>query len=147
MQETATGSRTIRERREALGWTKTHLAEAAGITRPTLISLEHGGRKKTQPGTRRKVEATLSEAEQERQEHARRFGMNAHNAVARSVADLEDLIERGALSPGGMILCLRSVVDAYADRIEKIDPEAVGQAVEYTASLVKARMRTRVERN
>jgi len=32
-------------------------------------------------------------------------------------------------------------------KIEEMDPEAGGQAVEYTASLVKARMRTRAERN
>lgn len=89
----------------------------------------------------------MSEAEQERQEHARRFGMNAHNAVARSVADLEDLIEHGDLSPGGMILCLRSVVDAYADRIEEMDAEAVEEAIRHTSALVKSRMQTRAERN
>jgi len=146
MEKTSAARRTIRERRETLGWTKTYLAETSGISRPTLIALEDG-RNRTQPEIRRKVEDALSGAEEARQEEARRFGVDAYNATARAVADLEEMLDRDVITPGGALLSLRSVVDAYAEKIEEMDPEAVGQAVEYTASLVKARMRTRAERN
>lgn len=136
---------TITERREALGLSKRRLAELAEISRPTIITVERDGRGRA--GTIEKLEAALDKAERERQEAIDRYGLDAHNNVARLIGDLEDLLDRGAISPGGVVVAMRGMVDAYADHLEKIDPRAVSEAVEVTTGVVKGKMRARSERN
>jgi transcriptional regulator with XRE-family HTH domain len=137
--------RTIQERRESLGWTKKHFARKAGISRPSVYVLERGEERDVK--LRIKAEAALDREEEERRQVAVGFGMDAYNATARAVGDLEEMLDRGAITPGGALLSLRSILDAYATRIEEIDPVAVEEAVKYTSALVKARMNTRAERN
>lgn len=136
---------SITTRREALGLSKRRLAEMADISRPTIITVERDGRGRA--GTIEKLEAALDKAERERREAVERYGVDAYNNVARAVGDLQDLLDRDAISPGGALLSMRSVIDAYADHVEEMDDRAVSEAVEFTSGVVKARMRTRSERN
>lgn len=146
MATTGTDGRALKERRELLGWSKLHTARVSGVSRPTLDAVERGD-SKVRPGTVARLEAALQEAERERRRAIDTYNIDAYNSTARAVGDLEELLDRGAITPGGALLSIRSVVDAYSAHIEEVDPEAVEQAAKYTAALVKARMRTRSERN
>ncbi len=152
--EQGTVRQTVRERREALGWSQRALSRAAKISRPTLVQIEQDERHanditsiKTTQTSRRKVVETLDREERERRERADRLGVEAWNATARAVANINELLDRGAMTPGGGLLAICIVVDNYGDAIAEIDPVAVEQAAKYKTAMLKSQMKTRAERN
>ena len=133
-------------RREALGLSKSELARRAGLSRPTIIRLERDD-PRIVPQTREAVNRTLEEAENERREQADELGLQAYNGMARAVNRLEDLRESGAISPGGVVLCIRSLANAYGERVEEIDDQAVEEAIRYARAVLQGRIQMRAERN
>ncbi len=141
---------TIKERRTQLGMTIRGAAKRAGVTHPTLMRIEEEAETgadmatiKSSHSSRRKVLEMLDREERERDE----FGIRAHNAVAKVVSDLEDLVDTGAISPAGMVLSLAAALEHYRPAIEKRDAHAVKEANMYSESVLRGRIQGRAERN
>lgn len=142
--------RTVKQHREALGWTQGRLAKEAGVSRPTVIKVENNKsyrRWGAAEESQRKVFNALDRGEQERRDRAAQFGVDAYNATARAVQYLEELMDREAITPGGALLCIANVIDEFRATIEDSDPQAVEDAARYKSSIIRSRMRTQAERN
>ena len=149
-----TGYQTVRQRRDALGWSQADLAKAAKVSRPTIIQVERDEQYshditaiKTSSTSRRKVIDALDREEARREDLARRLTEEAQRDGKIIAQDVARRVQAGEMSERAALLATAAVVHKYAGQIGELDPATADEAQSYLDDIMADVIRKRSERN